>query len=96
MTHPALRAEFDSLALDIFENGPTMLHAELIARVQELSGLALQTISAAEGREDSQSIASSICKILHRAYSLSSAVEQASHLRQRLPYSKMPVALASH
>ena len=84
-----MRTEFDALALDIFENGPTMLHAELIARVQELSGLALQTIAAAKDLEDSQSIASSICRVLHRAYSLASAAEQASHLRQRFPHSKM-------
>lgn len=90
VTYPALRIQFDDLALDIFENGPAMLRAELTPRVQELCGLALQTIAAAEGREDSQTIASSICKVLHRAYSLSSAAEQASHLRQRFPHSKMP------
>lgn len=90
VSYPALRDEFDALALEIFEDGPTMLRTELTARVQELSGLALQTIAAAEGREDAQSIASSICRVLHRAYSLASAAEQASHLRQRLPHSKMP------
>jgi hypothetical protein len=96
MTYPALRAEFDALALDIFENGPTMLHAELIARVQELCGLALLTIAATKDSEDSQDVASSICAILHRAYSLSNSVEQASYLRQRLPYSKMRELSASY
>ncbi|KRG38552.1 hypothetical protein ARC78_15575 [Stenotrophomonas pictorum JCM 9942] len=90
MSYPALRADFDALALDIFEKGPSIQRAELTPLVQELCGLALQTLAAAEGCEDRQPITRSICTILHRAYSLSSAAEQASHLRQRLPHSKMP------
>lgn len=96
MTYPALRAEFDALALDIFENGHAMLSAELTARVQELCGLALQTLTATEGREDRQPIANSVCAILHHAYRLSNTAQQAAHLRQRLPYSKMRELSASY
>lgn len=74
MSYENLRSAFDELACEIFSNCYTMQASDRIASVQKLYDLGLQTLEAAESRDDAGKIRVAISSILHRGYSISSAV----------------------
>lgn len=88
MSYVDLRHAFDDLAYDIFATGYAMRTSECRARIHELYGLALQTLEAAQGRDDVDEVAATIGSILHRAYSISSTLKQCEMLRGKL--ARMP------
>lgn len=95
MCYDDLRAAFDELAFELFSSGYTLQKTERIARVQELHGLALQVLPAAEGRSDAEKIAAAIATILHRASSISSTIEQSELLRKKLTGAQASIGVMS-
>ncbi|MNM21184.1 hypothetical protein D3C81_315420 [compost metagenome] len=95
MSYVELRTAFDERASDLFANSYTLHQAEKITRIQELYALALQVLPAAEGRDDADKIAATVATILHRAYSISSTLEQSEILRKRLNGSQASVGAMS-
>lgn len=95
MSYVDLRTAFDERASDLFANSYTLHQTERITRVQELYALALQVLPAAEGRDDADKIAANVATILHRAYSISSTIEQSELLRKRLTGAQASIGVMS-
>ena len=83
MPYTDLRRDFDATAADLFGNGYMMTSRERLSRVQELHGLALQVLAAAQDRPDAIKIGASIAAVIRHANSMTTAATHAEILRER-------------
>lgn len=77
MDYPALRRDFDALAADLFDRGYLMTSRERLSRVQELHGLALQVLAAAQDQPDAVKIGANIAAVIRHASRMAAIPAQA-------------------